>query len=227
MDIDDLDLIALPSSKPRPNEVTAMELDDILHAPDTSPTKSHFETLEMLEVPESPVVISRTITTTKLDPVRPPNLVASPKSAPIKRCGQSKSVQPTSSSGYKKRKKRSDYPNLMPWTEDGTDGINPRPPSPMAEDDGIISALLEGLLSSPPPHRPGGSPKNKSLGRVSELIDSESDGAGSKESSDGQQNIKRTKASSEPRPEKRQLLSPDLAAKNKGKGRYATSLDIR
>ena len=57
-------------------------------------------------------------------------------------------------------------------------------------------------------------------GRVRELIEIESDSGNEEISTPIERAQKRQKVESEPR---RQILSPDLASKNKGRGRYSTS----
>jgi hypothetical protein len=129
------------------------------------------------------------------------------------------------------------------WTEDGTDGINKLPSSPTDDDKGepgILESLLEG--NSPPPAKmtpishaqpstsklpdtKSGERTTSTKGRVRDLIELESDsGRESTDSSTGEKDLKRQRRNqSEPRP-RRLLLSPDLASKNKGRGRYATSI---
>ena len=130
------------------------------------------------------------------------------------------------------------------YTEDGTDGINPRAPSPLELDDG---GLLMPMLEGPPPEAPGiagpisfstrkQSPSTATIpdlrkstakaGRVRELVEIESDSESGEMSTPPGPIPKRQKVQSEPRLP-RQLLSPDLALRNKGRGRYSSSFLIR
>lgn len=219
------------------NEINELDLPSLVStktdlSANTSDLKSSYGTRAVIEIPESPV-INRNKSISTLEPVTPLNLVPSPrpKSAPAQTVRPSKSVTPisTSSTGYKKKRKKNEHPNIKYWAEDGTDGMNPLPPSPSGEDDGIISAMLEGRLPSPPRFTTPSTPNNKAgtkVGRVRELVQVESDSGSGNDTSDHGRDTKRLRVSSEPRA-RRQLLSPDLAARNKGKGRYATSVDTR
>jgi hypothetical protein len=62
---------------------------------------------------------------------------------------------------------------------------------------------------------------------VREIIELESDSGSGEASTPDTKRQKVTKAQSEPRPLRRQILSPDLGSKNKGRGRYSTSLTKR
>ena len=116
---------------------------------------------------------------------------------------------------HSQKKKKSHYPNLRYWAEDGTDGFNRLPSNPPSDDDGIISAMLEDRLPPPPsPTRKTQTPETTN--RVRELIDES-------EVQEIESPRKRSKISSEGNL-RRQILSPDLATKNKGKGRYASSM---
>ena len=228
-EIIDLGLLALPSSRTSELAVTPTKTKQEL----STPVKMVVETREITEVPESPVVITKSISkkaTEQITPLPFPLPTSSrPKSAPVEQPPRTSKVTTpisTNPGAYKKRKKAREHPNMGIWTEDGTDGINPLPPSPpTGEDDGMITALLEGRLPPPPPLH--FTPRNKTLGRVTELVQSENEGASSNDDSSTYRPVKRSKTTSERRPPRRELLSPSLAAKNKGRGRYATSIDKR
>jgi hypothetical protein len=153
-------------------------------------------------------------------------------------------VTPLSARVSLKKKNKKEYPSMKHWTEDGTDGMKPSTPSP---DDNNNTGILAAMLEGPPPGPPGiatplpipqrkvipSTPEKKSTqsvnevktGRVRDLLESESDGGAGYVSSEGRE-VKRQKgnnAMSEPRL-RRQILSPDLASKNKGRGRYAASV---
>jgi hypothetical protein len=194
------------------------------------------------EIPESPEVRHQDVSIIAA-PIRP-------QSAPAlhnrKNHSTPKSSVPKSAKSSGKKKGGREYPSMKYWTEDGTDGINKLPPSPTEDDEdgpSILSALLEG--SSPPPiakatplPRPRAktsAPTSKlpdklsagikvSRGRVRDLTELESD-SGSNDSAE--ERVKRQRGNmSEPRMH-RQIVSPDLADKNKGRGRYNTSLQTR
>jgi hypothetical protein len=166
-----------------------------------------------------------------------------PKSAPAQQTRASKLSAPLSARPAQRKKKVREYPSMRHWTEDGTDGIKPLPPSPVEDDTGLLTAMLEG----PPPGPPGiASPlplpqrkvvpstpehttsENVSVvktGRVRDLLETEGESGAGYVSSDGRE-VKRQKGNrtmSEPR-SRRRILSPDLASKNKGRGRYAASV---
>jgi hypothetical protein len=121
------------------------------------------------------------------------------------------------------------------WTEDGTDGFKPLPtPSRKNKGTGVILEMLEGrvtgpleaLSSSARLKSPGGpnlsamdSKGTAKAGRMRQLIDAEGD-VGTGLDSPSNPAPKRQKVT----PGRRELLSPDLAAKNKGRGRYAESV---
>jgi len=226
--------IARKRNTDKADEINELDLPSIVSTKtDLSPKTSDMKSSEVIEIPESPVVINRNKSIPTVEPVTPLNLGAPPrpKSAPAQTVRPSKSVTPisTSSTGYKKKRKKNEHPNIKYWTEDGTDGMNPLPGSPSGEDDGVISAMLEGRLPSPPGFTTSSTPNNKvgtKVGRVRELVQVESDIGSDNDPSDHGRDSKRLRVSSEPR-SRRQLLSPDLAARNKGKGRYATSVDTR
>lgn len=147
------------------------------------------------------------------------------------------------------RKKKRDYPSMKFYTEDGTDGVNPRAPSPTEEDNddgGLLVTLLEGLAPETPEKAipistaqreillltpNAANAENTLVGkqkRARELIEIDSD-SGSGDSSTRSNRKKRTSVDqvrSRTHPGK-ELLSPDLAIKNKGRGRYSTSLLTR
>jgi hypothetical protein len=207
----------------------------------------------IIEIPESPEVTPQDVFIKAIaQPLTPLDLGAPirPKSAPTLHTPNKPSAPtssaPKSAKSSGKKKNGRDYPNMKYWTEDGTDGINKLPPSPTEDDEdgpSILSALLEG--SSPPPiakATPLPRPRAKtssstsklpdklpagikaSRGRVRDLIEFESD-SGSNDSSE--EKVKRQRVSmSEPR-RQRQIVSPGLADKNKGRGRYNTSFQTR
>ena len=212
---------------------------------DSTRTNTSSNTREIIEIPESPDVaasrIGRMPDVTR--PITPLNLppAVRPQSAPVQdtRKSKSKSTTPLSTrTSVAPKKKDKEYPNMKYWTEDGTDGINPLPPSPVDEDDG---GLLMSLLQGPPPPQPGIAgplpvserrPRsstieiNNKTPRVRELSEVDSDSGNSHDSGDAERNAKRQKANQTPSESKlrRQILSPDLASKNKGRGRYAASV---
>ena len=210
---------------------------------DSTKTNTSLNTREIIEIPESPEVaasrISRMPDVTR--PITPLNLppAVRPQSAPVQNTRKFKSTPPLSNRiSVAPKKKDKEYPNMKHWTEDGTDGINPLPPSPVDEDDG---GLLMSLLEGPPPPQPGIAgplpvaerrPRsstietNNKTPRVRELSEVDSDSGNSRASGDAERNAKRQKANQTPSESKlrRQILSPDLASKNKGRGRYAASV---
>lgn len=194
---------------------------------DTLNVQKTIEISEITEVPESPLV-----SLSKGNPIVSPKAQLSPrpKSAPVRRIHRSPSPLSTRSSG---RLRKREYPNLKYWTEDGTDGINPLSPSPPEPSDGgLLSSLLAGPPDIPSP-KPSVSPlaleasmQDKSVvkkGRLRENADIYSD------KTQAERDPKRQRVhqeSSESRPH-RPMLSPDLASKNKGRGRYAESVITR
>lgn len=207
---------------------------------DVERTSKSSDIIEILDVPESPIANLGSISVPKsILPKFPFESSPRPKSAPIQRSRALNSSTPLSTRSSGQKKKKRDYPNMKVFTEDGTDGINPKTPSPVEDDDddgGLLSSMLEG----PPPGPPGiSSPlplvkrkpspsksdtsvlKSKSTtkgGQVRESIDIDSDsGSGEVSTPD----VKRQKAGPRLR---REILSPDLAVKNKGRGRYSTSV---
>jgi hypothetical protein len=197
------------------------------------------EVIELLDSPEKAVsklgTIPVGITPTSSLSFSP---APRPRSAPAQQIRTAKASTPLSARPAQKKKKVKEYPSMGYWTEDGTDGMKPLPPSPVEDDTGLLTAMLEG----PPPGPPGiasplplprrkevpSTPEHKTsetvsvgrTGRVRDLLESESD-----VSSDGRE-LKRQKGNktmSEPRL-RRQILSPDLASKNKGRGRYAATV---
>lgn len=205
--------------------------------------KTSSNTRETIEIPESPeVAVSRMSRIPDVThPITPLNLppAVRPRSAPVQNTRKSTSTTPLSTrTSVAPKKKEKEYPNMKYWTEDGTDGINPLPPSPVDEDDG---GLLMSLLKGPPPPQPGAAsplsaaerrPRSSTIetngktARVRELSEVDSDSGNSRDSSDAERNAKRRKANQTPSESKlrRQILSPDLASKNKGRGRYAASV---
>ena len=198
------------------------------------------EVIEILESPEIAVSrIGRIPDMTR--PITPISLPPSvrPQSAPVQNTRKSRLSTPLSTSpSVGNKKKVKEYPNMKYWTEDGTDGVNPRPPSPVEEDDG---GLLVSLLRGQPPPRPGtasplaqagqrlraSTPETKAkTARVRELSEVDSDSASGRESTDAERESKRHKGIQTPSESKlrRQILSPDLASRNKGRGRYAASV---
>jgi hypothetical protein len=201
------------------------------------------EIIELLDSPEKAVSKLGTIPAGST-PTSSLNLSPTPRprSAPAQ-TRTSKVSTPISARPAQRKKKVKGYPSMSHWTEDGTDGTKPLPPSPTEDDTGLLTAMLEG----PPPGPPGIAsplplPQRKEIpatpehttsenvpvgktGRVRELLENESDNGAGYVSSDGRE-VKRQKGNktmSEPRL-RRQILSPDLASKNKGRGRYAASV---
>lgn len=137
------------------------------------------------------------------------------------------------------KKMKRDYPDMGLFTEDGTDGLNSKPHSPVECDDG--GGILTALLERPPPEplspaTPLPTPKRglasskaasrtstpAKTGPVREIIDIDSDNSGEVLTLI-ERDPKRQKVQSGPRV-RREIVSPDLAAKNKGRGRYASSV---
>jgi hypothetical protein len=220
------------------------EFDDMQ---DVQATSKPSEKTEILVIPESPVTYQGRISVPQKARPIPFEPSPRPKSAPIQhsRALNSSTPLPTRSSGQKKKKER-EYPSMKHWTEDGTDGINPVHSLVDDDDDG---GLLMAMLEGPPPGPPGiASPlplvnkkpspskseppviKNETIakgGRVRDFIEIESDSESEGVSTPEMKRQKVTKAQSEPRRFCREILSPDLASKNKGRGRYSTSLPKR
>ena len=165
------------------------------------------------------------------------DLFPRPKSAPIQRAQKASSPISTRSSGRVKQPR--EHPSMKYWTEDGTDGVNPLPLSPIEPSDG---GLLSSLLAGPPETTTSALKANVSTttlempmllptsplktSRVRELVEIDSDGGGGLDGKPDDRDCKRQKigrSSSEARV-RRQILSPDLAIKNKGRGRYAESV---
>jgi hypothetical protein len=169
---------------------------------------------------------------------------STPKASPRPKSSPTRHYYPSTRTSEPRKKKR-DYPPMEFYTEDGTDGINPRASS-SAEDDNDdgrrLVALLEGLVPETPekatpistarreisPLTPNTSKEEAALAgkqkRMRELIeidsDSGSDGS-SASSKKKRKTVDQVRSRMHPR---RELLSPDLAIKNKGRGRYSTSL---
>jgi hypothetical protein len=210
---------------------------------DSAKTKSSSNIREIIEIPESPeVTVSRVGRIPDITrPITPLNLppAVRPRSAPVQNTRKSKSTTPLSTrTSLAGKKKEKEYPNMKYWTEDGTDGFNPLPPSPVDDDDG---GLLMSLLQGPPPQQIGTAnllavtdrrPISSTLetksktARVRELSEVDSDSGNSRDSGDTERTPKRQKGNQTPSESKlrRQILSPDLASKNKGRGRYSASV---
>jgi hypothetical protein len=219
------------------------ELNDMQ---DVQATSKPSEKTEILVIPESPVTYQGRISILQNAHPIPFEPSPRPKSASIQHSRASNSSTPLSTRSSGEKKKKREYPNMKYWTEDGTDGINPVHSS-LDDDDG--GGLLMAMLEGPPPGPPGiASPlplakkkpspsksetaavKNETTakeGRVRELIEIESDGESEGVSTPELKRQKVKKAQSEPRRLRREILSPDLASKNKGRGRYSTSLPKR
>jgi len=217
------------------------QIQDILQSAepkDVQITSKQSEVIEILDIPESSVANPHKISLSKETRAISIDPSPRPKSAPTQRSRASYSSTPLSTRTSGKKSKKRDYPSMKLFTEDGTDGINPRTPSPVEPDDGgCLVAMLEG----PPPEAPGiaapiclpdrkQSPttltapvltkSTSTAGRVREFVEIKSDSGNGEIPTPIERTQKRQKVESEPR---RQLLSPDLALKNKGRGRYSTS----
>ena len=204
------------------------ELEDVLK------TSKPSEAIEILEVPESPISNPRSTSLsneTRAIIVEP---LSRPKPSPTRPRALNSSTPLSTRTSGKKSKKRG-YPNMIIFTEDGTDGINPHPPSPVEPDDGgLLTAMLEGpppeaIPISLPPRKssPTTTPPMKTeptvkSGQVRQVIEIESDSESGEISTPIERAQKRQKVESEPRL-RRRFLSPDLALRNKGRGRYSTS----
>ena len=222
------------------------QIQDILQTTELQylQTTSKPEIIEILEIPESPLSNSHRTSLSNETRAISIELSPRPKSAPVQRSRASDSSTPLSTRTSVKKSKKRDYPNMKFFTEDGTDGINPRAPSPVESDNG---GLLMAMLESPPPEAPGiaipisRATRKQSLttatipnlkesvakaGRVRRVIELGSDNEGGEISTPPNCAKKRQKVESEPRL-RRQLLSPDLASKNKGRGRYSTSFIVQ
>ena len=244
----------LPSSKPKgskSNESVGnnnMEaICEILDIPQSTEVE-HVQTtskpskvIENLDIPESPISNPCRTSLSKETPAISLEVSPRRKSAPTQRSRTSNSSTPLSTRTSGKKSKKRDYPSMKFYTEDGTDRINPRTPSPVEPDDGgQLMAILEG----PPPEAPGiampiSRPNRKpspptttpdlktnptiKSGQVREVIEIESDSGSGEISTPIERTPKRQKVQSEARLP-RQLLSPDLALKNKGRGRYSSSI---
>jgi hypothetical protein len=195
-------------SQESPNKTRHVRLAD-------SVTPSKKAVTQILEVPESPAMVIRVA---RPQTIRQniDNLQSAPrpKSAPI----SSDSTAVTS-----KGKKKREYPSMKFFTEDGTDGMQPCPASPTKEDTGIIAAMLGGSPETPMPAVSRQTPVNAGLpkGRLQELMAIDSDS--SVDTDNQERPSKRLRRRSEPQVQ-RELLSPDLAQQNRGRGRYKTSV---
>jgi hypothetical protein len=239
-------------SNPKLDKSTSVQFDcgeePHLNKQEVQTTSKPHEVIEILHIPESPMENLRGVSRHK--ETRPVTIKSSPrpKSASVQCSRALNSSTPLSTRSSGRKKKKRDYPSMKHFAEDGTDGINPRVSSPdNTDDDGRLMAMLEG----PPPEALGtatpisvprrtpspatipGLLKRKSTskaGRGRELIEIDSDSGSGEISIPNERDTKRqkviNKALSEPRL-RREILSPDLALKNKGRGRYSTSMPKR
>ena len=190
--------------------------------------------VEIIDVPKSPAVNKREISLPKETTARSTTEQSPhPKSAPAKLSRPAKTTDSHMRAGVRKRKKK-EYPSMKYFTEDGTDGINrlPDSPEPPEQDTGILKRLLGSLSPSPPRSVPISNqagaaltplaPRDNEIPAKQEVIGtlSEPEGEEIRES-------KKAKTCSSRSERRRPLLSPDLAVKNKGRGRYSTSVLVR